>query len=316
MAKKTAAFFEILLLTIVLVYPYSAAGAVRINPEELLGTIIREVLKDDQSSTPPQQTGGTPGDAVGTLRASDLIKVEVIRDGVAMRDQPSANGEVIVTGIVDEFKYEFDRTVLYVDPTPVISNGDSWYKAHFFDYSGFGFFFQVLQPKYPHNHDNRWFYDKVKDVDFLYVNTKDVRQVPLEAHNKDVLAWFDQGRPPRFNFGDSMEKVKEFSTGFGSKQRSSNTIRPLRLYNEPNKESTSFILPAGSSIIDYMHYGDVNFIPLGMYIDMQDQTWLATVDTKSLKVIGWLSSDDRDQGFSDGPSDKDLGENYFEVFIY
>ena len=315
LAKKTAAFFGIFLLTIVLVYP--AAGAVRINPEELLGTIIREVLKDDQDSTPPPQTGGTPGDAGRTLRASDLIKVEVIRDGVPLRDQPGANGEIIIEG----WEFGLDGPAfLYVDPQPINNEGASWYRAPFFE---------AGQVQYSYN------------VPYLYVDTQHVRQAPFDEYEKTFLDWHDRGRPPYFNVGDELFRKSTGQRAPYGNFRSADTIVPITLYSEPNTGSKASELPARSPVIDLYSpsiYGGTswpNFYiePLwGMHMDMQDRLWYAIVDANSLRLAGWLSSDDflfltenesqyeeyKNKVFIHPPSDDEVfdDDNIHKVFIY
>ena len=167
---------------------------------------------------------GTASENTSGTKASDLIRIEVIRDGVPFRDQPSNKGKIIQNGFVDE---DMDmRTDAYADPNPVNKEGASWYKVQFI-YDA-----QVII-RY--------------NLPYLYVNTKDVRKVPSSSGDKNFLEQFDRGRTPLFSVGDNFEKLRKLSAG---NYRSAKTKIPLKLYREPNKNSKTFMLPAGTSIID------------------------------------------------------------------
>jgi hypothetical protein len=171
------------------------------------------------------------------------------------------------------------KTVLVVDPTPLkdSSDGTSWYKISFEN-------FQQIQYRY--------------NMPYLYVNTKYVKKVPFLKRDKEFIAYFIQGRPPLFNVGDDFLKLKEITGGTDSgTYRRTKTKKPLNLHLEPKKESQTFILPAGSLIVDLTHvslYAGVDawdHPQLGHYEDMKDRFWYAIIEGESLKVVGWLDQD-------------------------
>lgn len=264
--------------------------------------------------------------ASNSVKTSDFIKVEVIKDNAPLHDQPSNKGKIVEKGYYYMDDYEdYVYAFLYVEPQPIKSAGTSWYKVLFYD---------AAQVKFRYN------------VPYLYVNTKDVRKVPFSHDSENdpekiFLEWFEQGRPPRFKVGDDFAKVKELGYGDG-KFRSAKTIVPIKLYREPGLTAHSSMLPIGTLIIDILSWevhvrADVNSWPnmylfqeTGRYIDMQDHFWYAIVNANNRKVIGWINSDDhefltqwdsknggnKDKEFLTPPSDSDVDKNCEKVFIY
>ena len=102
----------------------------------------------------------------------------------------------------------------------------------------------------------------------------------------------------RYNVGDELFRK---STEQRAPYRSADTIVPMTIYSEPNTGSKASELPAGSPVIDLypsgihagMSWPNFYIEPLwGMHMDMQDRLWYAIVDANSLRLTGWLSSDD------------------------
>ena len=259
--------------------------------------------------------------ASNSVKASDLIKVEVIKDSAPLRDQPSSKAKIISQGYLDETGN--DTETFFVEPQPISGEGGSWYRV-LFSYSR-----QVKYELYYKNYPFDAYY-RFDGLPYVYVNTKDVRKVLSSSRDKEFLLYFDQGRPPRYKVGDDLEKLKKLTNETG-RYRSAKTKKPIKLYREPDQNSKTFMLPAGTFIIDLTILGIYEGVcgwtdeELGHYYDMQDHLWNAIINANSSKVIGWLNSDDHDfiinstddnKVFLPPPSDDDIYKNWKKVFIY
>lgn len=281
------------------------------------------------SEPPPVAAPRMETAPAGTFEAAKLIKIEVVKDGVAIRDRPSSKGKILETGFFDELENAY--TMLYAEPKPIDNEGASWNRA---------LFLNARQVRYQYN------------VPYVYVNVKDIRRVPFtngevsdndlgSYGERDFLERFDQGRPPRVHIGDDLVKIKkafgEEDTPFnGLGYRIAKTKVRTRLYRMPDKNAQAFALPAGTAVIDLIpwdrHAGSCawNFYlspPFGHHYDMKDHAWFTIIDAKSRKMVGWLDSDDYDFGTSanpsigkkrllPSPSMPDMSTNAPKVFVY
>ena len=327
MYKKLLAIF----VTIVFICVFSNASSAA-KRSEVAEELIRILTNEDMNESPktentaPKASNGPHTQQqtnTNSIKASNLIKVEPLGeygdgDTAIFYDQPNSRARVIGHGHTDDGVV--GRTVLYVEPQLIQNEGASWYRAHFVN---------GMQVKYYYS-----------GLPYFYVKAREVSQVPLVHEEywseRDFLAYFDQGRPPRIKIGDDWAKVKGRDT---NKYRRANTKVPVRLYAQPNAQSNSFVLPVGSPVIDLVDAGrherilgyDIYLItPPGHYFDMQDHMWFTVVNANNRKVIGWLDSsdhmfmerwyaeDNKDKEFLPPPSDNDVDvyKNWEKVFIY
>ena len=199
-----------------------------------------------------------------------------------------------------------------VEPTPILDSNDKskWHKIVF----------------------TRWGWniapvDKLSVFNFApaYVNAKDIQKVVLDDGDRLELDWYDKGRPLRFKVGDDIEVVKKannlslktalnLSAGH-FRWRSVETKKEFSLLKEPNKNSEKINIPAKTKIIDpcdWSWYASGSLDkpePLGYYVDMNMQQWLAIIDAKSRKVLGWEEYGNSQRASFDEPTEKEVFAN-------
>jgi hypothetical protein len=210
-----------------------------------------------------------------------LVKMAVIVDGAELRAEPRSKGKVLARADTEGIN-SFD--ILFVDPVLIQDKSDNsrWYKVLFTSDTWSGGFSQPNKISY-------------LGFSYLYVNAKHVRKAPLTKEEKEHIAWFKRGRPPRFQVGDSLSKVKDIEkriAGVEGGYRLAVTQAPATLYKEPRPDAVTFTLPKGSKIVDPYEWSVYAGTDLGWavggYIDMEEDVWTAIFDGKSLKIIGWI----------------------------
>jgi hypothetical protein len=302
---KTIIFAFAAFLAVLFTIPGVSRASIKIDAGDLFKVILDEVTKENQKENPPSEKpqvpdtvekSPQPGPSGTVTDISKLIKVEVTgedsNEDTNLYDKPSKKGKVIAQG----YQYGIMGAAYYiVEPSPLKNDqeGSTWYKILFLagsEYDTSDFHHAII-----HN------------VPCLYVNTKAVKKIPLLKEDQDNLEWFKQGQPPRFNVGDSFPKLKKL-VGQDEiyRYRRAKTKIPLILHEEPKQESATFQLPANSSVVDlndtrmYEPKGGWSGPWLGEYYDMNEHLWFAVIDGKSLKMIGWLDSNDSGRGFGWG----------------
>jgi hypothetical protein len=279
-----------------------AHASIKIDAGKLLNTIIKEVEKGDTKKETPQSAPqpvpeATPPPATPTaptaapdyksLNINNLIEITVTGENVNLRATPSMKGKVVARATTNGYDTEGIYGIFIAEASPIVDNSDKskWYKILFINYYWGG----LRQAQKSSNFN---FSD-------LYVNAKFVTTDPLSVFDRDELEWLKQGRPVRFNVGDGIEKLKKDAaiknSGSAGTYRITPTTSPLTLYKQPQLDAQTFVLPSGSRIVDPDDWGSYASgsvfkpTPLGYYINMEDEHWIAIVDGNNQQVIGWTN---------------------------
>jgi hypothetical protein len=214
--------------------------------------------------------------------ATKIIKVEVTGDKVNLRAAPNTSGKILNQSNISDLE---GATFLLVDATPILNNSDKsrWYKILFIPPFG---------PMYS-NEGTRWNITQVNklskyDFSYAYISAKFVKEAPLDTWEKEDIAWFKQGRPPRLKIGDGLPLLKKY---YPNLYKLTTTKTQMRLSKQPRHNAETFVLPKGTRLVD--PYGfewigtDSPNQLLGYHVDLEEKQWIALVDGKNYQVIGW-----------------------------